>query len=118
MNALDRWIVLSHDVRIREFLKKKLAQYVQRMFDLHLTESDRLSAYYKAGLVTMLFGAGEGEIAYTIEHLALRKLQTGTYALDAGSKFDEKAFDEAWKVIDDYNRTGGRFTIQADLIKI
>lgn len=89
--------VLSKVPRIQEFLKKKLLQYLSRMFDAREREDIRRDASYKACLVTKLLN--EGEVEYVTSHYTLNVLSNGT--------MDHRAYDEAWKVINDYNRTGG-----------
>lgn len=91
-------IVLSNNQSIREFLMKKLMKYLARMFDVREREDIRRDAMYKACLVQKLLN--EGEVEYVTTHYSLNVLSKGA--------MDSHAYDEAWKVIKDYNQTGGR----------
>lgn len=95
-------IVLSGNGGIREFLKRKLMQYLSRMYNVHESEDHRRDASYKACIVSKLLN--KGEVEYTMTHYALNLLSNGT--------MDSAAFDEAWKVIKDYNETGGKQVVQ------
>jgi hypothetical protein len=99
---MNQIIVISQSQKIREFLKTKLAQYVERIFDNRESEDVRQDAYYKAALVQHLLTYGE--IGFAVEQIVIHRL-TGKLA-------DPKAFTKAWEVIEDYNRTGGSNTLQ------
>lgn len=100
---MQQIIVLSQNATIREFLKGKLSQYVERMFDNRAAEDVRRDAYYKAAVVQHLFT--HTKVAFGVEQVVLHRL--------TGSSVDPTAFTKAWEVIEDYNRTGGKNVIQA-----
>ena len=77
-------------------------QYLSRMYNVHESEDHRRDASYKACIVSKLLN--EGRVKYTTTYFALNLLSNGA--------MDGAAFDEAWKVIKDYNETGGKQVVQ------
>lgn len=89
-------IVLSNSYKIIAFLQTKRNQYISRLFDVRESEQNRKAALYKLCLVNALLN--DGDAAFATMHIVLTRT-TGTV--------DDHEYSEAWKVICDYNETGG-----------
>lgn len=98
---MNNIIYVGLDQKRREFLQKKLTQYLDRLYDLSESEGTRLDAFCKVGIVQILLR--DGIVHYDVTRVTLMKLDC---------KVSVSLFNTTWTIISDYITTGGLFTRQ------